>query len=98
MKTTIITLAAIFTLFANTLFAGNDYTYTTPAPIPATYNISSFAPAIPVEATFEDAIVTPDFTGLYPVVPSEASFEETVVENISLKDLSPSVPSEADFE
>ena len=98
MKTTMITLAAIFTLFTTVLFAGNDITYTTPAPIPASYNIGSFAPALPAEANFEDAIVMPDYTGLYPVVPSEASFEETVTNDDSLKDLSPSIPSEADFE
>jgi hypothetical protein len=98
MKTTMITLAAIFTLSANVLFAGNDITYTTPAPIPATYNIGSFAPALPAEANFEDAIETPDFTGLYPVVSSEASFEETVTDNYSLENLSPAIPSEADFE
>ncbi len=93
-----ITLAAIFTLFANVLFAGNDYTNTTPAPIPASYNIGSFAPALPAEATFEDAIPVPDFSGLYPVIPSEASFEETVNETFSVIDLSPAIPTEADFE
>ena len=93
-----ITLAAIFNLFANVLFAGNDNTYTTPAPIPASYNIGSFAPVVPAEASFEDAIVKSGFTGLYPVVPSEASFEETATENISVKDLSPAIPTEAEFE
>ncbi len=98
MKTTMITLAAIFTLSANVLFAGNDYTYTTPAPIPASYNIGSFAPALPAEANFEDAIETPDYSGLLPVVPSEASFEETENDILSVKDLNPAIPTEADFE
>ena len=98
MKTTMITLAAIFTLFANVLFAGNDFLNTTPAPTAPTLTILFLAPVTPAEATFEDATITPDFTGLYPAVPSEASFEEVVTSEISLSGLAPEIPSEASFE
>ena len=97
MKTTMITLAAIFTLFANVLVAGNDYNHTIPPVVPA-ITLAYFAPTTPAVATFEDAIMTPDISGLYPVIPSEASFEETVTDNVSVKDLAPAIPSEADFE
>ncbi len=93
-----ITLAAIFTFFANVLFAGNDYLNTTPAPASNIISTEYFIPAIPAEATFEDATLTPDFTGLYPVVLAEASFEEVISNEISNSSLAPVIPSEADFE
>ena len=92
-----ITLAAIFTLISNVLFAGNDYLNTTPLNINSTVTLNTFAPVLPVEATFEEAAVTADYSGLLPVVPSEASFEDTN-SGISLSGLAPVLPSEADFE
>jgi hypothetical protein len=96
MKTTMITLAAIFTLLANVLVAGNDNVNTTSAPV-TPYTIVPFAPVTPAEATFEDATVNPGIDGLYPAVPSEASFEESATNEDSIACLAPVIPTEADF-
>ena len=98
MKATTIILAAILTLSVNTLFADNDYVNTNPAPAVAAYTTGSFAPVPPAEASFEDAAVTPDLSGLFPAVPSEASFEDGVSADISVAGLAPLVPQVADFE
>jgi len=97
MKATMITLAAIFTLISNVLFAGNDYLNTTPLTVNSTYTLNTFAPVLPAEATFEEAAVAADYSGLFPAVPAEASFEDANPE-ISVNSLAPAVPSEADFE
>lgn len=93
-----ITFAAVLALFANMLVAGNDYidppansAVTRPA-------IVSLTPAIPSEATFEDAVVISGPAGLAPVLPSEAMFEEVVTKDISADGFTPVIPSEADFE
>jgi hypothetical protein len=98
MKTTTITLAVIFTLFTNVLLAGNDYLNTNAAPAANNYSIECFVPVFPTVATFEDAIITTDLSGLYPMVPSEASFEDAETNGISVAGLAPVIPSVADFE
>jgi hypothetical protein len=98
MKTTTITLAAIFTLFTNVLLAGNDFVSPPAAPSTYTYSILAFAPVAPAEATYEDTTPAADLNGLVPVVPSEASFEDTATKEISVAGLSPVIPAVADFE
>jgi hypothetical protein len=98
MKTTTITLAAIFTLFANVLLAGNDYINNAPAPAAGNYSIECLVPVFPPVATFEDAINTNDLSALYPMVPAEASFDDIEANGISVNGLAPVIPSVADFE
>lgn len=93
-----ITLAAVLTLFANVLVAGNDLIDT---PTSSSFNrsaIVTLTPVIPSEATFEDAAFVAAFTGLVPVVPSEAGFEENATDILNVKEFAPALPAEADFE
>jgi hypothetical protein len=98
MKTTTITLAAIFTLFTNVLLAGNDFVSPPAAPSSYAYSIVTFAPVAPAEATYEDTTPAADLNDLVPVVPSEASFGDSVTNEVSVADLAPVIPSVADFE
>jgi len=93
-----ITLAAVLTLFANILVAGNDLIDT---PSPSSFNrsaIVTLTPVIPAEATFEDASFPVEFTGFAPVVPTEAGFEENISDTLNVKAFAPALPVEADFE
>lgn len=92
MKASVTILAAIFTIHAGILFAGNDN-----APVVNENITISLAPSTPVEATFED-VAAIDAISLMPVTPSEASFEETPATLPSIADLSPVIPIVADFE
>ena len=96
MKTTIIILATLLTLTSNILVAGNDLYNTSPV----TKNVAtilSLVPAIPSEATFEDADYLVNIYTLMPVIPSEAGFEDASAINDPTA-LAPSVPAVADFE
>ena len=97
MKTTTIIIAAIFTLQASMLFAGNDN-----ISIPVTNETSAIiltalAPSTPVEATFEEMIPVNEMNTLVPVTPAEATFEEMPADMISLALLAPLTPVTADF-
>jgi hypothetical protein len=98
MKATMITLAAVLSLFANVVLAGNDLIDT---PSPSSFNrsaIVTLTPIIPAEATFEDEAVIAAFACFVPVVPSEATFEETVSDTVNVKAFAPVLMAEADFE
>ena len=97
MKTTTTILAAIFTLQIGVLFAGNENISTPSTEVTSSLNILSLAPSSPVEATFEDIVVDNVFLGLSPVTPADASFEDISVEMISVTNISPNIPSVADF-
>jgi hypothetical protein len=97
MKATTIILAAFFTLQVSVLFAGNETTTLTSAPVETTLDLSALIPSTPAEATFEEVdIEVIEFTSLAPVVPAEAEFEE-MVPVIDLGSLTPITPAEADF-
>ena len=87
-----ITLAAIFSLTINVLFAGNI------SPVENSLNATlvSLVPATPAEASFEEAVIT-DITSLAPVAPMTADFSDTPETIIDLTYLAPVTPEEADF-
>ncbi|MEI7526777.1 MAG: hypothetical protein WCJ95_20680 [Mariniphaga sp.] len=98
MKTTITFLAAVLTLSANVLFAGNE---TSSAPVSndnATFTMAILAPVVPAEATFEDFTSVNEIATLAPFTPSEATFEEMPVDATLVFDLAPVAPIQADFE
>ncbi|MEI7725774.1 MAG: hypothetical protein WCK09_11765 [Bacteroidota bacterium] len=97
MKTTTIIIAAIFTLQAGILFAGNDNISTPVANITSAITLTALAPSTPVEATFEDMIPLNEMNSLIPVIPAEATFEEMPADMISLVMLAPVTPVTADF-
>ena len=97
MKTTKFVLAAIFTLQLGILFAGNDNITTPATEVTSSINMVSLAPTSPVEATFEEIVVENTFFGLSPITPVEADFEDLSIEMVSVNDLSPVMPSVADF-
>ncbi|MEI7727818.1 MAG: hypothetical protein WCK09_22115 [Bacteroidota bacterium] len=97
MKTTTIIIAAIFTLQASILFAGNDNISTPVTNETAAIILTTLAPSTPVEATFEEMIPVNEINSLIPVTPSEATFEEMPAEMISLVMLAPVTPVTADF-
>jgi hypothetical protein len=97
MKTTTIILAALFTLQASFLFAGNESVTSTSTPDKITLEVTALVPVTPAEATFEEVYSEViDFTALAPVFPAEAEFED-VVPVIDMGSLTPVVPVEADF-
>jgi hypothetical protein len=100
MKTTITILAAVLTLNAGILFAGNDNISTAINDATATFTLASLAPVAPAEATFEDFdAVDIDFSILAPAVPIEADFSDIVpVASIDILNLAPVAPIEVDFE
>jgi hypothetical protein len=97
MKTNLTILSVIFTLQAGILFAGNENSTTPAAEVNFAITTKSLAPSAPLEATFEDMAMDNTFFGLSPVTPAEASFEDFSSEMISINELSPAIPSVADF-
>jgi len=95
--TTIIFSAAL-ALQINVLFAGNDITSVPVANPTATITLNSLAPILPVEATFEDAVVMNDLAYLASNTPTEAQFEDLSDELVSALNLAPLTPVEVDFE
>jgi hypothetical protein len=97
MKATITILAAVFTLQAGILFAGNE---TISTPVASESAIITFAPSAPLEATFEDATTTViDFVAIAPATPVEADFSDIAPDaSIDLTNLAPLTPVVADFE
>jgi hypothetical protein len=102
MKATTIIIAAVLSLQASFLLAGNNETASSPNNESSFVTISTLAPVTPGEATFEETTFTNAFaynvTNLAPVTPVEADFSDVVPEkNIDLTILAPVTPSEADF-
>ena len=95
MKTKIITLAAVLFLQAGFLFAGNE---STSAPVTSPIATIRLAPTTPVEATFEEVAFVNECSALVPVTPSEATFEDMPTDMISIVDVAPALPTEADFD
>jgi hypothetical protein len=98
MKATTIIIAAALALQVNVLLAGNDINSTSVANANNTITLTSLAPTIPVEATFEDAVTTIDFASLAPTTPAEAQVEDMIYEMASSLNLAPLTPAVADFE
>ena len=96
MKATFTIIAAVFTLQAGILFAGNETISTTVANESA---ITTIAPSVPLEATFDDAtIAVVDFVSIAPSTPVEADFSDVAPsESFDLMSLTPVTPVVADF-
>lgn len=96
MKTTITILAAVLTLNAGILFAGNNTFSGTETTESA---IITIAPSTPLEATFEDVnIAVLDFAAIMPSTPVEADFSDVAPDAaIDITNLMPSTPAVADF-
>ncbi len=96
MKATITILAAVFTLQAGILFAGNE---TISAPVANEIAMISLAPITPVGAAVEDInTTTVDIATLAPSMPPEADFSDFSTDaNIDLTSLTPITPAIADF-
>ncbi|MCX6285294.1 MAG: hypothetical protein NTW31_13790 [Bacteroidetes bacterium] len=97
MKATTIIIAAVLTLSANVLFAGNENIPATVANTNTTMSITALAPEVPAEADFNDAFLV-DYTALAPVSPSEAQFEDITFETVTALNLAPVNPATADLE
>ena len=98
MKSTITILAAVLTLSASVLFAGNE---TSSAPVSNetnTIKMSILAPVTPSEATFEDIPSVNEIAALIPVTPTEATFEDVSGDVMPNNALAPTTPATADFE
>ena len=97
MKSTITILAAVLTLQAGILFAGNE---TISAPVANESAIITLAPSAPLEATFEDLTVTViDFVAITPATPVEATYSDFAPDaSTDLTNLAPLAPVVADFE
>jgi hypothetical protein len=99
MKTTIYIITTLLTFSFNTLMASGE---SAPASI---ITDTELAPAIPVEATFEESVPDQDYTFrlalkvLAPVTPQEADFQEEIVATEPFNtDLAPTTPETAEFE
>ena len=98
MKATTIIIAAALALQVNVLFAGNDINSTPVANANVTIALTSLAPTVPVEATFEDVVVLNDFAYLALTTPTEAPFENLSYEMVSALNLAPAAPLTADVD
>ena len=97
MKAKKIILAAILSLQFSFLFAGNDIFFPPTAAVSSTINLITLVPSAPAEALLEDMVMENTFLGLSPVTPGIALFEDFAVEIKPVMDLSPVIPSVADF-
>ena len=97
MKTITTILAVLFSLQVSLLCAGNDNITISTTEATSSFNMVSLAPTAPVEAIFEDMAEDNTFSGLAPVTPMSADFDDLAVALFSVNDLSPEVPSAADF-
>lgn len=99
MKTTTIITAAVLSLLAGNLFAGNyDYSDMPNNDTRSSYYVS-LAPTAPAEATFDDEATLTDFAGLAPVPPKEADFSDVASDaSFTFRDLAPVAPAEAGFD
>jgi len=88
-------MVTVLILQAGVLFAGNEISS---APSASAHSTILFAPVTPAEATFEEFIPVMEVVVSGPVVPVEATFEETITETLSVTDLAPGTPADADFE
>jgi hypothetical protein len=98
MKTSTIIFAAVLTLQAGILFAGNENSSAPVTNEAATITMTFLAPATPVEATFEEFVAEVGISSLVPVTPSEAAFEDMPGDMASTFNLWPVTPVTADFE
>ena len=103
MKATTIIIAAVLSLQVSLLNAGNNETRSIVNDETVLCPTRVLAPVTPIEAIFEETIVTNafgfDFTTLAPVTPIEADFYDTIPEkNFDHTILVPVTPAEADFE
>jgi len=95
MKTiTTIIIAAALTFSVNVLFAGNDLNSTPVANATTTIALTSLAPTVPLEASFEDAFIY-DLISLAPITPTEATFEDISYEMLAGLNLAPLTPAVA---
>ena len=97
MKSTITILAAVLTLNAGIVFAGNE---TISSPVANESAVITLAPSAPLEATFEDATTAViDFVAIAPTTLVEATFSDVAPDAIvDLTSLAPITPVLADFE
>ncbi len=97
MKATITIFAAVLTLQASILFAGNK---TISTPVANESAIITLAPSAPLEATFEETTVAViGFIAIAPATPVETDFNEIAPDtSIDLTNLAPVIPVLADFE
>jgi hypothetical protein len=96
MKATSVIFAAVLTLHAGILFAGNDNISPAANEI-SSISMISLAPATPAEATFEDMEII-SMAYLVPSTPAEATFDDMPALIPSAGDLSPVTPGLAEFE
>ena len=96
MKATITILAAVFTLQAGIVFAGNG---TISTPVANESAIITLTPSSPLEATFEDvATAVIDIVAIAPAMPLEADFSDVAPDaSIDLTNMAPLTPVVADF-
>ncbi|MEI7662281.1 MAG: hypothetical protein WCK34_08790 [Bacteroidota bacterium] len=98
MKASTIIAAAILSLQAGILFAGNENTSAPVTNENMTISIVALAPAPPAEATFEEIEAVDETLVFAPVTPSEATFGDEYNEQAPVIGLAPSTPATADFE
>jgi hypothetical protein len=98
MKTTTIIIAAVLTLQAGFLFAGNESSSAPVTNESASISLATLAPSTPAEATFEEFAAANEFGSLIPAVPTEATFEDVSGDMASTFTLAPATPVTADFE
>jgi hypothetical protein len=101
MKTTIIIIAAIFSLQAGNIFGANDLNNNEPMKDFSATTGFTLAPVTPAEADFSDFISEPVMTSsfLAPVSPASADFGDNAPEMVTASiNLAPNAPLTADFE
>ncbi|MEI7660820.1 MAG: hypothetical protein WCK34_01420 [Bacteroidota bacterium] len=98
MKATNIIFAAVLTLQAGILFAGNNTSSDPVTGEAVTIMMASLAPVTPAVATFEEYAMASEVATLAPATPAEASFEDITADMTAVTALAPAAPLTADFE
>ena len=96
MKSIKTIIAIVLTIQTGVLFAGNE-NLASVSEMNSTVILMTLAPSTPAEAIFEEIVADNTFLGLLPATPDVATFEDFSIEMVSVMDLSPVTPSEADF-
>ncbi len=100
MKTSAI-IVTVLLAFQSTLLSASVFRPVAPMERASSESVVKyFAPAIPLEATFEDASVAIEnmYNNMAPVVPATADFDDLDALSVPVLNLAPVLPKEADFE
>jgi len=98
MKTLTLIITVALALTAGVLSASTFHPIVPASKTVTELTLMKLAPVAPLEAPFDDALLTPGYSTLAPVVPMEAPFDEGETYMPVPNNLAPVIPAVADFD